>query len=364
MFEHLDDPNPPVADAAVRRAVANRAVALRRRQRSVVASTLALVVVIAGAGLGLALTRDSGHRVQVVTHPSPSTLAPPSSISVPPTTTTVTAAANLRCAHLEPAAAPGVAQTATASLGTYTAKLSGQSGSAYGNATLEHASISLLQGTQTVFSATVTPPNANPPVTVVIPWSLTWQAGQDPRAGSPMCLARFAGSTTPAVVLGLNWGGAHCCTVVRVVEPPSGTPVELELGNAGASVADSPSGALIVTGDQTFYYAFAPYAQSAAPVQIFEIQGGKAVDTTRRHLDFVSNDAMQWLAAFNANAGNGLGYLAGWVGDECLLGNSTTAWASVEQYNAQGKLSGPSGWPTGSAYVNSLKSFLARRGYC
>ena len=71
-----------------------------------------------------------------------------------------------------------------------------------------------------------------------------------------------------------------------------------------------------------------------------------------------------WWTAFNSNPGLGLGVLAAWVADQCNLGQGTAAWTTVDQLQAQGRLSGPAGWPQGAAYVQALKSFLAQHGYC
>jgi hypothetical protein len=61
----------------------------------------------------------------------------------------------------------------------------------------------------------------------------------------------------------------------------------------------------------------------------------------------------------------GLGWLAAWAADECTLGQSAQVSATLTELESQGFLGGqPSGWPEGSAYVSSLRKFLAARGYC
>jgi hypothetical protein len=72
-----------------------------------------------------------------------------------------------------------------------------------------------------------------------------------------------------------------------------------------------------------------------------------------------------WMRQFNAaGPGDGLGLLAPWVADECRLGQSAGAWATVGQLLALGKLAGPAGWPSGAAYVPALKTFLTQQRYC
>jgi hypothetical protein len=87
------------------------------------------------------------------------------------------------------------------------------------------------------------------------------------------------------------------------------------------------------------------------------VEGGR-VTTLVRHAD---RDPVT-----GSNSSDGLGLLAAWVGDECLLGRSSQAWATVDQLQSQGKLTGAAGgnWPTGAAYVSKLHQFLAGHGYC
>ena len=123
--------------------------------------------------------------------------------------------------------------------------------------------------------------------------------------------------------------------------------------------------AVIVTADNAFAYKFASYAESAMPIKVLQFTAGRFVDVTRQDLGLVSADASNWWKAFNTNApGTGLGQLAAWVADECVLGQSTNAWSTVDQFETNGRLTGPAGWPEGAAYVQTLKTFLATQGYC
>lgn len=60
----------------------------------------------------------------------------------------------------------------------------------------------------------------------------------------------------------------------------------------------------------------------------------------------------------------GLGILAPWVADECVLGQESSAWAVVNGLQAQHRLGGDAGWPSGAAYVSALRAFLTQHGYC
>ena len=110
-------------------------------------------------------------------------------------------------------------------------------------------------------------------------------------------------------------------------------------------------------------------------MRVLGLTGQRMVNLTAKFPTLVSNDAKEWWLAFqqvrapgNEGPGGGLGLLAAWVADKCVLGQGATAWATVNRLNAQGKLSGVKGepaiWPTGPKYVKALHTFLAAHGYC
>lgn len=192
-----------------------------------------------------------------------------------------------------------------------------------------------------------------------------------PLTSDALCLARFAGQTTPTVLLGLFLGGAHCCTVVRAFPLSAeglGSPVDENLGNPGAYLLAQGSSAVLVSADNAFAYRFTDYADSAMPIRVFRFGGGQFSDVTAAHADLVAGDAAMWWNSVNnpsPGASQDLrGLVAAWVADECVLGKSATAFATLDQLSAAGKLTGPSGWPSGGAYVQALHSFLASRHYC
>ncbi|HZT66963.1 MAG TPA: hypothetical protein VFA11_14340 [Acidimicrobiales bacterium] len=359
----------PAGDAAVD-SRSRRARVIRRAGAGLLAAAVA-----AGIGVPL-LTRTSAGQPHVTTtggsHPAPvptSTPAPPTTASVGSTTTSAPPVANTACGELQPQSAPaGATQAATATWGSFTARLTGAGAGPYADGSLSSPTLSVQRDGATVYSQPVRPPTSDMPgPSKVIPMSIVATGAfpaQNPPPSQPMCLARFAGQDHPVVVLGLNLGGAHCCTIVRVVDPLTGVQTEADLRNPPATMVDRPAGALVVTGDDAFNYRFASYAGSGTPVKVLELRSGRLVDTTVEHLDLVAADAERWIKAFEDAPGNGLGLLAAWVADECRLGRSASAWAAVDRYNAEGSLTGPTGWPTGSAYVSALRSFVSQRGYC
>ena len=82
-------------------------------------------------------------------------------------------------------------------------------------------------------------------------------------------------------------GGAHCCTEVELVYPENGRLQVVDLGEWDGGPGDelptdrNGDGRLdFVFVDNAFYYAFASYADSWAPLTIRNIVSGEAVDVS------------------------------------------------------------------------------------
>jgi hypothetical protein len=345
---------------------------VRRRQR--VRRTLAIAgaaVVVAAVAVPLSALRSApvGHGITPATA-STSSSTTPSPATTTPATTPTTAAQGLRplsCDTLDLWTTPsGTAITTTATLGDVTATLTGTNTTTAGDdPALTAPELSVAVGSSR-FSETVAPPAQ---ADTVIPWSLApVPSTPSPPNSDALCLARFPGKNEPTVVLGLDTGLAHCCTVVRAItlSPEGlGTAVDDDVGNPGAALDAEGNDDVIVTADNAFAYQFASFAESAMPIKVLQFTGGHFVDVTGQDLGLVGADASKWWMAFNANSpGNRLGQLAAWVADECVLGQSTSAWATVDQLEANAELTGPAGWPENAAYVQALKTFLTTQGYC
>jgi hypothetical protein len=95
-------------------------------------------------------------------------------------------------------------------------------------------------------------------------------------------------SGSPIVMLQSFTGGAHCCNHVQLAGLSDGKLKVIELGTwdgdkialpedlSGDGIAD------FVVTDDSFLYAFAPYAMSHSPPQILNVIGGRAIDVSRR----------------------------------------------------------------------------------
>jgi len=337
------------------------ALVVRHQRVRMTLAILGAAAVIAAVAIPLSSLRSAplGHRITPATSPTSSTT--PTTSPTPPTG----ASTPYACDSLDLWSTPvGSAVSTAATLGRVTATLTGtRETTPSQDPALAQPELSIALAQGATFSEPVVPPDQ---ANVVIPWSMapspTGAANSD-----ALCLADFPGESLPVVVIGLETGGAHCCTVVRAITVSTtglGPVVADDVGNPGASLGPDGSHALIVTADNAFAYAFASYAESSMPVKVLQFDHGTFDDVTTQHPDLVTKDASTWWDVFDQNTGKGLGALAAWVADECLLGQGTSAWTTVNELQAQGQLSGLAGWPTGAAYVQALKSFLALHGYC
>jgi hypothetical protein len=206
------------------------------------------------------------------------------------------------------------------------------------------------------------------PATAISPDSIVQSPEGEglPEVVTPLCVTRFAGSGHPVVLLGLFTGGAHCCTVLRAYPRTgreSSTGLDVVIGNPGVDVRSDPHGrgAIILTADDAFNYQFAPYASSGVPLEVLTFRKGGFADTTRQYPDLVRRDAARWWKSFSADPANGLGTLAAWMADQCLLERGRSEGATVDRLLADGKLAGApeeSTWPTGATTSRrSTRSF-------
>ena len=148
-------------------------------------------------------------------------------------------------------------------------------------------------------------------------------------------------SVFPQVVAKHFTGGAHCCTVVRVLTFIEG---RWEVVNVGEFDLDGPQsedlngdGSVELVGkDDSFNYAFAPYADTYAPPKILRLIGNQIRDVSissefrRPILQMLL--ANQGLATPDMWRDNG--FLAGWVAHNAMVGTGADAWRKMlDLYN-------------------------------
>jgi hypothetical protein len=180
------------------------------------------------------------------------------------------------------------------------------------------------------------------------------------------------GDGDPEVVVNLYSGGAHCCEIAYVARLKGSKYVATvrDFADFGYTLDRAPAPgkpATFVTGDARFAYAFASFADSAFPVQLWSFAGGRFTDVTRQDPAAVTADAARWMKAYmqTRDGTNALGVLAAWVADEYLLGQAPTADAFVASELAAGRLKSEDEqqWPGGAGFVAELRKQLAAWGY-
>jgi hypothetical protein len=116
-----------------------------------------------------------------------------------------------------------------------------------------------------------------------IPEELSGESGKP----SSVAVADLEDNGQPQVVLQLNTGGAHCCTIVQVFSFDPGVmayrSVEHDFGDPGALLTDlAGDGHLeLESADDRFAYAFSSYAYTGLPLQIWRIEEARFVNGPR-----------------------------------------------------------------------------------
>jgi hypothetical protein len=146
-------------------------------------------------------------------------------------------------------------------------------------------------------------------------------------------------TTLPQIVIMSYTGGAHCCTITKLLTiDVSGT---WHIVDGGMLDGDAPyrfidlngdGNSELVSVDNSFLYAFACYACSYAPTRISTLTGLDLRDTTRdpRYQDFLRaelRDMEKFARAQHDMPPNG--YLAGWVAQKALVGELDAAWRTM-----------------------------------
>jgi hypothetical protein len=144
----------------------------------------------------------------------------------------------------------------------------------------------------------------------------------------------------PEVYFSSYSGGAHCCTHVVVAEESGGKWVAVTIGDFdgdGRLLADLDKDGVaeVVTVDNRFLYQFDCYACSSAPLKIYTVRDGKAVDVTgdKRYQPALRD----WLKRMEDDADpeqrwSSPGFLAGWVAEKVLVGEGVDAFKQLTDH--------------------------------
>jgi hypothetical protein len=175
----------------------------------------------------------------------------------------------------------------------------------------------------------------------------------------------------PEVLVDVFSGGAHCCDLVQLFTFTDGAYklTQRNFADPGYSIddVDADGRPELVSADARFAYAFASFAATGMPLQIFQVDGGKFVDVTAGHPALVRKDAAfyyrQWRKAKGKRSMEPLGALAAWVADMEVLGEGDKADAELKTALKRGWLKTLKGWSSGRKFVRELDAFLKKTGY-
>jgi hypothetical protein len=150
-----------------------------------------------------------------------------------------------------------------------------------------------------------------------------------------------ASNQTPEVVVSFYTGGAHCCSETSVVESSGDGSVwktidigEFDGGPLLASDVDGDGTYEFETRDNAFLYTFGCYACSSAPLQLIGIDKGQAknITTEERFKPVHAAYLKEMIGDAPEEEEDANGFLAGYVGEKSLLGESKSAWAIMLKY--------------------------------
>jgi hypothetical protein len=163
-------------------------------------------------------------------------------------------------------------------------------------------------------------------------------------------------------------GGAHCCFNIQLILPDGPAPRLISLGNFDMEMmsdipadVDGDGRTDFVLRDNDFLYAFASFAGSFAPPQIWNVEGGRAVNVSaapRYRALFVEAMAETRPICLDRQGGERNGACAAFVAAAARIGEADRAWAEMLQaYDRAGDGDGRGPFP------RRLRAFLVARGY-
>lgn len=165
----------------------------------------------------------------------------------------------------------------------------------------------------------------------------------------------------PEIVVHTYTGGAHCCvgSVIYGYDPKRKRIASLahDWQNGGYVLKTIQGRRVLVSDDQRFAYAFASYARSGEPIQIWAYAPVALHDVTRCYPGLIGDDALRWWKAAEEEKRDPypetLGFLAAYAADEYMLGRKTQALADISRFSSY----------VTAKYLQSLQEFLRDAGY-
>lgn len=178
----------------------------------------------------------------------------------------------------------------------------------------------------------------------------------------PLKVVDLYGDGQAQVVLRIYTGGANCCQVDQVFGHSAAmgqfVPVATHnFGVAGESIVRVGGRWLFDSADNAFECEFSDCADSALPLQLWQLSNGAIVDVTSAHRGLVARDAARWLEAYRRAGTQDLheSLIAAYAADESRLGRQRRLTRMLAAQVARGHLS--------DDFVHALDRFLAAHGY-
>jgi subtilisin-like proprotein convertase family protein len=176
----------------------------------------------------------------------------------------------------------------------------------------------------------------------------------------------------PEVIVDLYSGGAHCCSITLILGWDARRAryrVKLsDWGNYGYRIVDLDRDGLpeFSAYDESFVYTFTSYAESAAPIQVWQYRNGLFIDVTRDFPAAIAADARSLLRTYDRYRGKKdsdvRAFAAAYAADLYQLGRANDAERFLATAAKRGELHGIDGL-RGLAFVADLKRFLRQSGY-
>lgn len=145
-------------------------------------------------------------------------------------------------------------------------------------------------------------------------------------------------SSEAEIAFSAFWGGAHCCTVTEIFSSVGNYWVRTEastLDGDGYTFDDiDGDGSMeLISSDNSFLYAFSPYAYSWTPKIIEQLRDGIISDQSHnsRFTNYYRRElaGMEHLARNDMSLWNSNGFLAAWVATKALVGEFDEAWPKM-----------------------------------
>ena len=191
--------------------------------------------------------------------------------------------------------------------------------------------------------------------------------------------------SVPVIMLQSFSGGAHCCNTIHVVGFVRDRLQAIDLGSWDGDAIEVPkdiSGDGVVDfvmNDNSFLYAFACYACSYAPPQVFNIVDGKFKDVSRNPAfkSLYAKEMSDSGKACVSGSGDANGACPAYVASAARVGQLNRAWSRMlASYDASADWELPTGCSVPlsdecpseaqivyKSYPEALLAFLKRQGY-